>query len=76
MRQSTTSGLSFSYSNFVMFAMYAVIVYFMGVEIDRGWADFGDSLKAFMAILLAAMGMAQVGSKRGCWQEVCWKRLG
>ncbi|KAG2428639.1 hypothetical protein HXX76_011345 [Chlamydomonas incerta] len=58
-RQSNVSGLSFAYSNFVMFGMYSLIIYFMGQEINHGWTDFNDSLKAFMSILLAAMGMAQ-----------------
>ncbi|GIL71759.1 hypothetical protein Vretimale_808 [Volvox reticuliferus] len=58
-RQSNVSGISFAYSNFVMFAMYSLIIYFMGQEIKHKWVNFDDSLKAFMAILLAAMGMAQ-----------------
>ncbi|GLC41172.1 hypothetical protein PLESTM_001163200 [Pleodorina starrii] len=58
-RQSNVSGISFAYSNFIMFAMYSLIIYFMGQELKNGWVDFGNSLKAFMAILLAAMGMAQ-----------------
>ena len=39
--------------------MYSLIIYFMGQEINHGWTNFNDSLKAFMSILLAAMGMAQ-----------------
>ncbi|GIL45935.1 hypothetical protein Vafri_3054 [Volvox africanus] len=58
-RQSNVSGISFAYSNFVMFAMYSLIIYFMGQELKHKWVNFDDSLKAFMAILLAAMGMAQ-----------------
>ncbi|KAG2428637.1 hypothetical protein HXX76_011344 [Chlamydomonas incerta] len=58
-RQSNVSGLSFAYSNFVMFGMYSLIIYFMGQEINHGWTDFGDSLKAYMAITFAAIGMAQ-----------------
>ncbi|GLI63941.1 hypothetical protein VaNZ11_007082 [Volvox africanus] len=58
-RQSNVSGISFAYSNFVMFAMYSLIIYFMGQELKHNWVDFDKSLKAFMAILLAAMGMAQ-----------------
>ncbi|KXZ51733.1 hypothetical protein GPECTOR_11g18 [Gonium pectorale] len=58
-RQSNVAGISFAYSNFVMFAMYALIIFFMGHEIDKGWVEFDDSLKAFLAILLAALGMAQ-----------------
>eukprot|EP00198_Chlamydomonas_reinhardtii_P007903 XP_001697240.1 MDR-like ABC transporter [Chlamydomonas reinhardtii] len=58
-RQSNVSGLSFAYSNFIMFGMYSLIIYFMGQEINHGWTNFNDSLKAFMSILLAAMGMAQ-----------------
>lgn len=41
--------------------MYSVIIYFMGAEIKHGWVKFEDTLRAFLAILLAAMGMAQVG---------------
>eukprot|EP00198_Chlamydomonas_reinhardtii_P007814 XP_001697151.1 MDR-like ABC transporter [Chlamydomonas reinhardtii] len=58
-RQSNVSGLSFAYSNFVMFGMYCLIIYFMGQEINHGWTDFEGSLKAYLVIMLAAMGMAQ-----------------
>jgi ATP-binding cassette subfamily B (MDR/TAP) protein 1 len=39
--------------------LYSLIIYFMGQEINHGWTDFQDSLRSYMAITLAAMGMAQ-----------------
>ena len=39
--------------------MYCLIIYFMGQEINHGWTDFEGSLKAYLVIMLAAMGMAQ-----------------
>ncbi|KXZ43925.1 hypothetical protein GPECTOR_77g22 [Gonium pectorale] len=59
-RQSNLSGLAYGYSQFMMFAMYSLIIYFMGEEISHGWSNFSDSLIAFLVILMAAMGMAQV----------------
>ena len=35
------------------------MIYFGGNEIINGWTTFDNMLKAFMAILFAAMGMAQ-----------------
>ncbi|KAG2490598.1 hypothetical protein HYH03_010991 [Edaphochlamys debaryana] len=76
-RQSNVAGIAFGYSTFTMFAMYALIIYFMGQEIHHGWVNFDDSLKAFMAILLAAMGMAQasmafpdLGNAKGAVQRI------
>ncbi|GFR42553.1 hypothetical protein Agub_g3460 [Astrephomene gubernaculifera] len=76
-RQSNVAGISFAYSNFLMFGMYSLIIYFMGHEIRHGWVEFGDALKAFMAILLAAMGMAQaslsfpdLGNAKGAVQRI------
>jgi hypothetical protein len=37
----------------------SLVIYFGGNEIVNGWTTFDNMLKAFMAILFAAMGMAQ-----------------
>ncbi len=39
---------------------YGLIIYFGGWEISQGLVTFDAMLKAFLAVLLAAMGMAQV----------------
>lgn len=38
---------------------YSVIIYFGGAEVQSGRATFDDMLKSFLAILLAAIGIAQ-----------------
>lgn len=45
---------------FIMFSMYALVVWFGGLEISRGWITFDDMLKAFLGVLMAAMGLGNV----------------
>uniref|UniRef100_A0A7S0R4U3 ATP-binding cassette transporter n=1 Tax=Chlamydomonas leiostraca TaxID=1034604 RepID=A0A7S0R4U3_9CHLO len=61
-RGAHTGGLVMAYSFFSIFAMYSLIIYFGGWEISRGLTDFEGMYKSFLAVLFAAMGMAQVGA--------------
>jgi len=47
------------YSNFTIFAMYSLIVFFGGYEVDSGRATFEQLLKAFLCVMFAALGLAQ-----------------
>ncbi|KAJ9525246.1 hypothetical protein QJQ45_020777 [Haematococcus lacustris] len=57
--QSHYTGALMGYSQFSIFAVYGLIIYFGGVEVSSGRVDFEGMLKSFLAILLAAMGIAQ-----------------
>jgi len=61
MKQAWMAGLAMGYAMFTMFAMYGLIIYFGGQELSHGWVDFEGMLQAFIAVLLAAMGLAQAG---------------
>ena len=50
---------------FSLFSVYGLIIWFGGLDINAGRASFDDMLKAFLAILLAAMGFAQSASGVG-----------
>lgn len=39
---------------------YGLIIYFGGWEVDNDLTDFEGMFKGFLAVLLAAMGLAQV----------------
>ncbi|KAG1679148.1 hypothetical protein FOA52_000503 [Chlamydomonas sp. UWO 241] len=58
-RQSHLAGATSGYSEFCMFAIYGLIIWFGGVDVNAGRSTFNDMLVAFLAILLAAMGLAQ-----------------
>ncbi|GFH13375.1 uncharacterized protein HaLaN_09249 [Haematococcus lacustris] len=57
--QSHYTGALMGYSQFSIFAVYGLIIYFGGVEVSSGRVEFEGMLKSFLAILLAAMGIAQ-----------------
>lgn len=57
--QSYITGATQGYSQFCMFVVYGLIIWFGGLEVESGRATFDEMLKAFLAILLAAMGLAQ-----------------
>jgi hypothetical protein len=52
-------GLSMGYSQFTAFAVYGLIIFFGGWEVRTGNAKFEDMLKAFLGILMAAIGIGQ-----------------
>lgn len=58
-KRANTSGLGFGFSQFVMFAVYALAFWFGGQQVSEGNLSFDDMLRAFFSILLAAFGMAQ-----------------
>ncbi|KAL6762783.1 MDR-like ABC transporter [Haematococcus lacustris] len=60
-RQAHLGGLAMGFSFFCVFALYGLIIWFGGWEVQQGLTTFGDMFTAFMAILLAAMGLAQAG---------------
>lgn len=53
------TGALFGYSQFSLFSVYGLIIWFGGIEVSSGRTDFNSMLKAFLAVLLAAMGLAQ-----------------
>ena len=53
------TGALFGYSQFSLFSVYGLIIWFGGMDVDAGRSDFNSMLKAFLAVLLAAMGLAQ-----------------
>ncbi|GFH32187.1 uncharacterized protein HaLaN_31367, partial [Haematococcus lacustris] len=53
------------FSFFSVFALYGLIIWFGGWEVQQGLTTFGDMFTAFMAILLAAMGLAQAKAAVG-----------
>jgi hypothetical protein len=59
-RTCHVAGLSFGYSQASLFIVTAIVVYFGGAEVSSGRASFEAMLKAFMCIVFAAMGVAQV----------------
>ena len=58
-KKANTAGLGFSFSQFVMFAVYGLAFWFGGQMVSQGKMTFDDMLKAFFSILLAAFGLAQ-----------------
>ena len=58
-RSAGLGGAALGYSMFVMFALYCVITAFGGAEVTSCRATFDQFLKAFMCVLMAAMGLAQ-----------------
>lgn len=60
-RTALTNSLAFGYSQFTMFAVYGLIIWFAGNEVSNDRSTFEKTLKSFLAVLFAAMGLAQVG---------------
>jgi ATP-binding cassette subfamily B (MDR/TAP) protein 1 len=58
-KKSNIAGAGFGFSQFVMFAVYALAFWFGAQEVSKGRMSFDDMLKAFFSILLAAFGLAQ-----------------
>jgi ATP-binding cassette subfamily B (MDR/TAP) protein 1 len=52
-------GIGFAFSQFVLFGVYSLAFWYMGLEISRDNSSFENSMKAFFAIFLAAFGLAQ-----------------
>ncbi|KAF5834437.1 P-loop containing nucleoside triphosphate hydrolase protein [Dunaliella salina] len=76
-RQSLVTGLLMGYSQFSIYAVFGLIIWFGGLDIDQGRTDFEKMLKAFLALLMAAMGVAQaqinfpdVGKAKGAVQRI------
>ncbi|GFH06183.1 uncharacterized protein HaLaN_00773, partial [Haematococcus lacustris] len=57
--QSHYTGALMGYSQLSFFAVYGIIIYFGGVQVSSRRASFEDMLKSFLAIVMAAMGIAQ-----------------
>ncbi len=58
-RQSTHTPSFIALPQFSIFAVYGLVIWFGGLDINSGRSTFDQMLKAFLAILLAAMGLAQ-----------------
>ena len=58
-KRANWAGLGFGFSQFVLFGIYALAFWYMGLEVSRGNSSFESALKAFFAIFLAAFGAAQ-----------------
>jgi ATP-binding cassette subfamily B (MDR/TAP) protein 1 len=53
------AGLGFAFAQFIMYGLYSVAFWYMGLEISRGYSSFEDALRAFFAVFMAAFGFAQ-----------------
>ncbi|GAQ79040.1 ATP binding cassette subfamily B [Klebsormidium nitens] len=62
MRSSQVNGVSFAFSQFVVFAAYALSYWYGGLLVKRGQASFKDVLQVFFAIVLSAIGISQTAS--------------
>ncbi len=58
-KKSNFAGAGFGFSQFVMFALYALAFWFGAQEVSKGHMTFEDMLKAFFSILLGSIGLAQ-----------------
>ena len=58
-KQANVGGLGLGFSQFVLFSIYALAFWYMGLEISRGYSSFEQALKAFFAVFLAAFGLGQ-----------------
>lgn len=58
-KSSFITGLSFGFSQFIIFITYAVVFYSGGNFILEGSLEFGDIMKAMFSILFAAFGLGQ-----------------
>ena len=58
-KQANVGGLGLGFSQFVLFSIYALAFWYMGLEISRGNSTFEQALKAFFAVFLAAFGLGQ-----------------
>ena len=58
-KQANFGGLGLGFSQFVLFSIYALAFWYMGLEISRGYSTFEEALKAFFAVFLAAFGLGQ-----------------
>ena len=52
-------GLCMGYSEFMIYAMYALVIWFAGKEVLSHRSDFMGTTQAFAAVLLSAMGISQ-----------------
>lgn len=66
-KASLAGGIGLGYATMTMYAIYALITWFGGLEVSSCRATFQQFLTAFMAVIFAAMGasQAQVGDVRG-----------
>jgi ATP-binding cassette subfamily B (MDR/TAP) protein 1 len=55
-KKGTIAGLSFGFSNFVMFAMYSIIFYTGAIFVRDTGLDMVDMFTAIFAIMFAAFG--------------------
>ena len=53
------AGLGFAFAQFIMYGLYSIAFWYMGLEISRGNSSFEDALRAFFAVFMAAFGFAQ-----------------
>jgi ATP-binding cassette subfamily B (MDR/TAP) protein 1 len=61
-RQGYISGTGLGFSNFVLFACYALSFWFGSKLVDQGKTSFGDVFKVFFAIAMSAIGVSQSAS--------------
>uniref|UniRef100_A0A7R9VCA0 Uncharacterized protein n=1 Tax=Chlamydomonas euryale TaxID=1486919 RepID=A0A7R9VCA0_9CHLO len=76
-KQAQIAGITSGYAQFCVFSVYGLMIWFGGLELESGRATFEEMLTAFLAILLAAMGLAQstvgfpdIGKAKGAIQSV------
>lgn len=61
-RQGYVSGTGLAFSNFVLFACYALSFWYGAKLVDQGKTSFGDVFKVFFAITMSALGVSQSAS--------------
>ncbi len=58
-RQGYISGTGLAFSNFVLFACYALSFWYGSKLVQQGKTTFGDVFKVFFAIAMSAIGVSQ-----------------
>jgi len=59
LKQSLITGITFGFSQFIMFITYAVVFYAGGSFIIQGTLTFGNMMRAMFSIIFAAFGAGQ-----------------
>lgn len=59
LRSCHLAGLGLGYSQSILFAIMALVVWFGGLEVSSGRASITEVMRAFLCVIFAALGMAQ-----------------
>ncbi len=60
-RKCHSIALTFGFTQFIKFAVFAALYYFTALFMDKGWIPFTDGDKAWMAIFVMMFGASASG---------------